>query len=63
MTLPGETDSETLRGEGLPDAHMEDCGRFDAKVLLGGSRMIVLVYEGTEYRLQLTSNNKLILTK
>ena len=31
--------------------------------ILGGGREAVLVHEGTEYRLRLTSNGKLILTK
>ncbi len=31
--------------------------------LLGGGREAVLVHDGTEYRLRLTSNGKLILTK
>jgi hemin uptake protein HemP len=31
--------------------------------LLGGGREAVLVHEGAEYRLRLTSNGKLILTK
>lgn len=31
--------------------------------ILGGGREAVLVHDGTEYRLRLTSNGKLILTK
>lgn len=31
--------------------------------LLAGAREAVLVHDGTEYRLRLTSNGKLILTK
>lgn len=31
--------------------------------LLGGGREAVLVHDGAEYRLRLTSNGKLILTK
>jgi len=31
--------------------------------LLGGGREVVLVHDGAEYRLRLTSNGKLILTK
>jgi hemin uptake protein HemP len=30
---------------------------------MGGGREAVLVHDGTEYRLRLTSNGKLILTK
>ena len=31
--------------------------------LLGAPREVVLLHDGTEYRLRLTSNGKLILTK
>ena len=31
--------------------------------LLGAGREVVLLHDGTEYRLRLTSNGKLILTK
>ncbi|MEO9962518.1 MAG: hemin uptake protein HemP [Alphaproteobacteria bacterium] len=37
--------------------------RVDVDALLRGSREICLVYNGTEYRLRLTSNDRLILTK
>jgi hemin uptake protein HemP len=37
--------------------------RVQVAELLGGGREAVLVHEGTEYRLRLTSNGKLILTK
>jgi len=56
---------------------MAECGESDTRKrplnqpaprvqvagLLGGGREVVLVHEGTEYRLRLTSNGKLILTK
>ena len=56
---------------------MAGCGKSDARKrppsqpaprvqvadLLGGGREAVLVHEGAEYRLRLTSNGKLILTK
>ncbi len=31
--------------------------------LMGNDREIVIIHQGDEYRLRLTSNNKLILTK
>ena len=37
--------------------------RIASTRLLRGSRELVIEHEGDEYRLRLTSNNKLILTK
>ena len=37
--------------------------RIDAAALLAAGREIILVHKETEYRLRLTSNDKLILTK
>lgn len=37
--------------------------RIAIRDLLGGGREAVLLHDGTEYRLRLTSNGKLILTK
>jgi hemin uptake protein HemP len=37
--------------------------RIPVSGLMGGGREAVLVHGGTEYRLRLTSNGKLILTK
>ena len=37
--------------------------RIAISQLLDGGREAVLVHDGTEYRLRLTSNGKLILTK
>jgi hemin uptake protein HemP len=37
--------------------------RIPVADILGGGREAVLVHESTEYRLRLTSNGKLILTK
>lgn len=37
--------------------------RIAVSELLAGGREAVLVHDGTEYRLRLTSNGKLILTK
>ena len=43
------------RGQSVP--------RIDASTLLASGREIILVHKDTEYRLRLTSNDKLILTK
>ena len=37
--------------------------RIDASLLLVSGREVILVHKDTEYRLRLTSNDKLILTK
>jgi hemin uptake protein HemP len=37
--------------------------RIDARTLLVSGREVILVHKETEYRLRLTSNDKLILTK
>ena len=37
--------------------------RIAIRDLMAGGREAVLVHDGTEYRLRLTSNGKLILTK
>lgn len=38
-------------------------GRIDVRDLLQGRREILLVHKESEYRLRVTSNDKLILTK
>ena len=37
--------------------------KIDASTLLASGREIILIHKDTEYRLRLTSNDKLILTK
>jgi hemin uptake protein HemP len=37
--------------------------RIDASTILASSREIILVHNEQEYRLRITSNDKLILTK
>lgn len=34
-----------------------------SRELMAGQREIIIVHDGEEYRLRITSNNKLILTK
>jgi len=36
--------------------------RVSSEALLGPEKMVVIVHKGREYRLQLTQNDKLILT-
>ena len=47
--------SHSERGSSIP--------RIDASTLLASSREIILVHNEQEYRLRITSNDKLILTK
>ena len=49
--------SEPISGRGPP------IPRIDASTLLASSREIILVHNQQEYRLRVTSNDKLILTK
>lgn len=37
--------------------------RLDARDLMGSDREVVLIHNDAEYRLRITSNDKLILTK
>ena len=46
-----------------PPASSLPVKRIAIRDLLGGGREAVLLHDGTEYRLRLTSNGKLILTK
>jgi hemin uptake protein HemP len=59
MTGRGDTDAPKRPGGGLGSA----VPRIPVADLLAGGREVVLVHESTEYRLRLTSNGKLILTK
>ena len=46
-----------------PDAEQATIRRFEVADLLQGGREIILVHGGSEYRLRITGNGKLILTK
>ena len=46
-----------------PPASPEPVRRIAIRELLGSGREAVLLHDATEYRLRLTSNGKLILTK
>jgi len=56
MAISGRTD------KGPPPSN-QPVKRIAIRDLLGGRREAVLLHDGTEYRLRLTSNGKLILTK
>mgnify|MGYP001184426118 CR=1 FL=1 len=51
---------DSLRG---PDGDKGGPRRLDARDLMGDDREIVLIHKDSEYRLRITSNDKLILTK
>ena len=55
MAVNGKDKSENSAASPIP--------RIDASTLLTSGREIILVHKDTEYRLRLTSNDKLILTK
>jgi hemin uptake protein HemP len=55
-------DNRAVR-KGPADAPSPSVPRIPIVELLGGGREAVLVHDGAEYRLRLTSNGKLILTK
>jgi hemin uptake protein HemP len=46
-----------------PQSNPSPLPRIPVSELMGQGREAVLVHDGTEYRLRLTSNGKLILTK
>jgi hemin uptake protein HemP len=53
---------ETSRGA-LPPQPRVGPRRVSSHALLGGARELVIEHRGEEYRLRITSNDKLILTK
>ena len=58
MTVQGEID---VRGSTASNPSL--LPRIPVTELMGSGREAVLVHDGAEYRLRLTSNGKLILTK
>jgi len=55
-----------FQGEGRPAPEDRPAGSrktVTSEQLLGGAREIAIRHEGQEYRLQVTKNGKLILTK
>jgi hemin uptake protein HemP len=55
MDMPRKAHGTSEKGPSIP--------RIDASTLLSSSREIILVHNEQEYRLRITSNDKLILTK
>jgi hemin uptake protein HemP len=55
MDLPHKPQSSSEKGPAIP--------RIDARSILATSREVILVHNEKEYRLRITSNDKLILTK
>jgi len=49
--------------DGTPKSAPSDPQRIDSRRLLAGGRELVIDHAGQEYRLRLTRNDKLILTK
>ena len=55
MDLPRKPENFSEKGPTIP--------RIDARSILASSREVILVHNEKEYRLRITSNDKLILTK
>jgi len=55
MTANGKQKIQMDEANGIP--------RIDASTLLASAREIILIHKDSEYRLRITSNDKLILTK
>ena len=58
MAVSGES-----KPQNSPRRSSQQVRRIDLSDLLAGAREAVLLHDGSEYRLRLTSNGKLILTK
>jgi hemin uptake protein HemP len=54
---------EETNGSGPSSVGAPGPARWSSRALLGDERWAVIVHEGVEYRLQLTRQNKLLLTK
>lgn len=62
--MSGKTSQVRRHGEPTPTPSLEIGGtRVASDVLMQGRREVVIVHDGSDYRLRVTSNNKLILTK
>lgn len=46
-----------------PASRVDSLPRLDARRLFAASREVIIEHEGADYRLRLTANGKLILTK
>ena len=61
--MPADTTVSASRSSGRPARSSQPVPRIAIETLLAGGREAILLHGGTEYRLRLTSNGKLILTK
>lgn len=59
----GEAVRHTALDPASVSGSVQPTARIDARTLLGDAREVILLLQGTEYRLRLTSKGKLILTK
>lgn len=63
MKNPRNTPADTRKESGTPDSSLDQPLEIDTQDLLGAQREATLIHAGERYRLRVTSNNKLILTK
>jgi hemin uptake protein HemP len=58
-----ETTVQSLQPPPAPDEGKSTAREIDVATLIGPGREVVLVHRGERYRLRVTANGKLILTK
>lgn len=56
-------DPRSIAADATPDGVVEEKKRMDVRELLGEERELILIHAGEQYRLRITANGKLILTK
>jgi hemin uptake protein HemP len=56
-------DQKSTPGGGNEDSNRNPIPRIPLAELLRGSREAIILHAGQEYRLRITANNRLILTK
>ena len=60
---PTNAPSHAVVKDAAPVSHRVASGRIDSRRLMSGANELVIEHAGQEYRLRLTRNDKLILTK
>lgn len=63
MALPRESGSQPDAPSEPPAGAPATIRTYEVSALLGSSRELILRHEGSEYRLRIAANGKLILTK
>jgi hemin uptake protein HemP len=63
MGSKGDRDAQSSKERRGPQAPAHDVRRWQVANLLGEAREAIIEHDGEIYRLRLTANNKLILTK